>query len=118
MSHAIERFFAAWGDPDPDVRAATLRESLSPDITYLDPQTPEAITDVEALIEYVGKYSEYMPGATAKAVRITTTKNTCRATVQFLRSDGTEQLGQYFIELDSQSRLKRLTGFVGLGEPE
>lgn len=118
MSDAIERFFAAWGEADADAREQSLREILSPDITYADPQTPEPITDASALVAYVTMYTQYAPGATAHVTHISNIQGSYRATVEFAMSDGMKQLGQYFIELDTQSRLTRLTGFVGLGEPE
>ena len=118
MSDAIERFFAAWGEPDADTRAQTLRETLSPDISYVDPRTPDAITNRDALIAYVAMYTQYAPGATARVVCLSNTQNMYRATVEFGMSDGMKQVGQYFIELDAESRASRLTGFVGLGEPE
>ena len=118
MSDAIHRFFQAWGDSDPDTRAATLRETLCEDITYLDPRTPEALTSVAALIDYVAMYSAQAPGATARVAHLSTTGAHHRATVEFAMPNGMTQHGQYFIDLDNQSRLKRLIGFVGLGEPE
>ena len=118
MSDAIHRFFEAWGESDPETRAATLRDCLSADIAYLDPRTPEPITDVAPLIDYVAMYSAQAPGATARVCNLSTTGAHHRATVEFAMPNGMVQHGQYFIDLDDQSRLSRLTGFVGLGEPE
>ena len=117
MSDAIHRFFEAWGESDPDARAATLRETLSEDITYLDPRTPEPLTSVAALIDYVAMFSAQAPGATARVAHQSKTGAFHRATVEFAMPNGMVQHGQYFIDLDDQSRLKHMTGFVGLGEP-
>lgn len=122
MSNAIERFFASWGEPDPDVRAAAIRACLSPRIAYCDPRTPDTITNADALIAYVAMYTQYAPGATAQVVNLSSTQDVFRATVKFHMDSGNDggnsQLGQYFIELDAQSCLTRVIGFVGLGEPE
>jgi hypothetical protein len=118
MSDAIASFFSAWGLTDADARAAALGQSLSPDIHYLDPRTPEPITSLAALVDYVGMYTQYAPGATAAVVSQSTTQGHHRATVEFRMADGTVQLGQYFIECDAEERPARLIGFVGLGEPE
>ncbi len=118
MMHAIEQFFAAWGDTDADSRATTLCNCLPTDLTYLDPRTPEPISDLDELIGYVGMFSQYAPGATAKVVDLSETSGHFRATVEFGMPDGTAQLGQYFITLDDQSRAARLVGFAGSGVPE
>ncbi len=118
MSHAIERFFASWGEPDSDTRAAALNDCLSSDVSYADPRTPETITDREALIAYVAMYSQYAPGASACVTNLSSTQGTYRANVEFRMPDGKTQTGQYFIDVDDQSRAKGIVGFVGLGETE
>lgn len=118
MAHAIETFFGAWGDPDAQSRAQTLRDCLSAELHYVDPRTPEPITDISALIDYVAMYSQYAPGASAKVVALSDTKGAYRATVEFLMSDGKQQFGQYFVEVDAEARPRRMVGFVGLGAPE
>lgn len=118
MSHAIEQFFASWGEPDPDTRAAALHDCLPTKVSYADPRTPEAITDLDALITYVAMFSQYAPGATAHVSNLSATQGTYRANVEFRMPDGKAQAGQYFIEVDDQSRPYRMVGFVGVGEPE
>ncbi len=118
MSDAIESFFAAWGEADAQTRSDALRAAVSPDFSYLDPRTPEPVTDFDALVGYVEMYTQYAPGATAKVVSLGNTAGTFRATVAFRMADGKEQLGQYFIEPDAEGRISRFVGFAGLGEPE
>lgn len=118
MTHAIETFFAAWGEADADKRGTMLRDTLSSQISYADPRTPDPITDAQALIDYVGMYSQFAPGATAEALAFGETAGYTRVTVAFRMADGGEQLGQYFIELDDQSRIASAIGFAGLGAPE
>ena len=118
MSHAIESFFAAWGETDANTRTDMMRAAVSPDFSYLDPRTPEPVTELDALAGYVEMYTQYAPGATAAVVSQSTTQGHHRATVEFRMADGTVQLGQYFIECDAEDRPARLIGFVGLGEPE
>ncbi len=118
MTHAIESFFAAWGEADADTRSTMLHTSLSPRITYADPRTPDPITEAQALVDYVGMFSQFAPGATAQVVALADTAGYVRAIVAFRMADGAEQLGQYFIELDDHSRISRAIGFAGLGAPE
>lgn len=118
MTHAIENFFTAWGETDATARAAALRAAVSPTLYYVDPRVSDPITTLDALIDYVAMYSQYAPGATAAVVDLSHTAGHARATVAFGMADGSQQLGQYFIELDDQSRATRMIGFVGLGEPQ
>ncbi len=118
MSDAIEKFFTAWGNPDQDARAEELRACLSSKVSYADPRTSRTITDIDTLIAYVAMYTQYAPSATARVTNVSQTEGHYRATVEFRMQDGMTQTGQYFIEADDQSRLRRMVGFVGLGEPE
>ncbi len=118
MSDAIESFFAAWGETDANTRKDALRTAVSPDFSYLDPRTPEPVTDFDALVGYVEMYTQYAPGATAAVVNLSETVGVFRATVAFRMADGKEQMGQYFIEPDAEGRAARFVGFAGLGEPE
>ncbi|WP_299353905.1 nuclear transport factor 2 family protein [uncultured Shimia sp.] len=118
MSQVIDAFFAAWGETDPKLRAATLRRCLSDDVAYLDPRLTEPLKGIEAVEGYVAMYSTYAPGATAEVIQQTQDGQTTRASVAFRMSDETVQHGHYFIEADDQGRLTRLEGHVGLGETE
>ena len=118
MSDSIAAFFSAWGDPNPETRARSLRDCVGDSIFYADPRTPEPITDTAALNHYIGMYSQHSPGATAHVAALSKTGTSHRATVAFVMANGAGQHGQYFIELDKTGRLARLTGFAGLGEPE
>lgn len=118
MTHAIESFFAAWGEADADTRSDMLQKTLSSTMSYADPRAPDPISDPQALIDYVGMYSQFAPGASAQVVASSETAGLARVTVAFRMADGAEQLGQYFIELDDQSRIARAIGFAGLGAPE
>ena len=118
MSHHIESFFAAWGEPDAEARATTLNAAVAPAFTYADPRTQDPIHDGDALAAYVGMFSQYAPGATAQVVNLANIGDAFRATVEFAMPDGKKQLGQYFGDTDETGRITRMTGFVGLGEPE
>ncbi|MGR3714937.1 MAG: molecular chaperone GroEL [Shimia sp.] len=118
MTQAIDRFFAAWGEADADTRNKELRKTLSPQISYADPRTPDPITDTQSVLDYVGMYSQFAPGATASVVAQSDTAGHIRVTVAFRMADGSEQLGQYYIDLDDQSRITRAIGFAGIGAPE
>lgn len=115
---AIHDFFRAWGEADADARATLIRSAMAPEFSYADPRTEAALTSANALIDYVGMFNQAAPGATAKAVSISTTSGMHRATVEFAMPNGMVQMGQYFIETDAQGLLTRLTGFAGMGAPD
>ncbi|TKZ22461.1 hypothetical protein FAP39_00895 [Shimia litoralis] len=117
MPSAIENFFAAWGMTDDGARANVIQDCVPTKFYYVDPRTDTPISDLPALVSYVAMYTQYAPGATATVVAQSTTKSHVRATVEFGMPDGKTQLGQYFIDCDSDGRLCNMVGFVGLGEP-
>ncbi|MEO1308188.1 MAG: nuclear transport factor 2 family protein [Pseudomonadota bacterium] len=65
MSEKIAAFFEAWATADADA----VRAAVTDPCYYADPRAPKPITEVDALIEYVGQYSQMAPGATAQVVR-------------------------------------------------
>jgi len=118
MSDKIAAFFKAWGDPDAETRDAVLRDCISGVFYYVDPRTPDPITDADGLVGYAAMYTQYAPGATAAVVSLSETKGHYRATVEFGMPDGAKQHGQYIVDLDDAGRATRMIGFVGLGAPE
>ncbi len=117
MSDAIIQFFAAWGMEDAAARATSIRDSVAPAFHYLDPRTPEPISSFDDLVAYVAMYTQYAPGASAEVRNLSETSGHFRATVAFCMADGQVQMGQYFIECDTDNRPVRLIGFAGLGDP-
>ncbi|WP_204113551.1 molecular chaperone GroEL [Shimia biformata] len=117
MTQSIENFFAAWGEPDAEARANAIRACLSGTFFYLDPRTETPMTKVDDLVAYVGMYTQYAPGATARVTDVTTTGDYHRATVAFEMADGQKQHGQYVIQLDGTGCLSHLVGFAGMGTP-
>ena len=115
MSRAIATFFAAWGESDPDLRAGMLRETLSPDIAYLDPRLTDPLIGIDAVNDYIGGYSRQVPGATAAVEAQKKEDRNVLATVAFRMPDGAVQHGQYMIEVATDGRLARMVGIVGLG---
>ena len=117
MDNALDRFFSAWGEAAPDARRDLIAGAMAESITYADPRTQEPITDLDALVAYVGQFTENAPGWSARVLRTDTTAGYARSLVGFGDADGVKQHGQYFSETDGEGRLTRLIGFVGTGEP-
>lgn len=121
MSGSVSTFFEAWQIEDAVARREKISTAVSADIKYDDPRTPETITGIEALSEYVGMFSANAPGWSAKVVKSDTIGGITRSTVTFSGRgpDGTEQvqLGQYFSETEG-GVVSRLVGFVGTGEQQ
>lgn len=120
MTDQIDTFFDAWELEAEDERLEKISNSVAASIVYVDPRTPEPITGIRALGEYVGMFSANAPGWSAKVVKRDTIAGMTRATVAFSGkgADGTvqTQLGQYFVELDGDL-ISRMVGFVGVGAP-
>lgn len=118
MAEALDTFFAAWEVADSAVRLALLTEAVGARLYYLDPNTPDPVTSLTAMNDYLAAFSAKMPGAAAAVIDATEHHGFARATVAF-RKDGTTMMhGQYFADLDSSGRILRLIGFTGTGAPE
>ena len=118
MTDRIDSFFTAWGEGDTAKRADMVRDAMAEIFTYTDPNAPEPINDIGALVEYIGMFTQYAPGATARVAALSEVKGHYRATVAFEMADGKTQHGQYFIDCDADGRMIRMVGFAGLGAPE
>ena len=117
MSDRVEAFFAAWSMPDPAARRAAIAGAMAASFSYADPRTPEPVTDVDALTDYVGMFIQAAPGATVEISKTDTLHGATRATITFRMADGMAQTGQYFIEHDALGQITRMVGFVGTGAP-
>lgn len=121
MTDPISTFFEAWQLEDDAARLTKVTTAVAASIHYVDPRTPNAITSIEALNEYLGMFSANAPDWGAKIVASSETHGIARVTVAFSGPgpDGETktQLGQYFVEKDGDL-ICRMVGFVGIGEPE
>ncbi len=119
MPDSITTFFEAWQIENADLRAQKITGSVSENISYDDPRTPEAVIGIAALTNYVGMFTENAPGWSAKVIKSDTVGGVTRVTVAFggAAPDGSEQvqLGQYYVEKDGDL-VSRMVGFVGTGE--
>ncbi len=121
MTDPISDFFNAWEISDSAQRAENIANSVTPEVEYDDPRTPETIRGVDALCQYVGMFSENAPGWKADVVKSDTINRFTRVTVAFsgIGPDGEQkiQLGQYFVE-KSADKISKIVGFVGTGQPD
>jgi hypothetical protein len=120
MTDQINTFFSAWQLESREERLKIITDAVASSIVYVDPRTPEPITSISALNEYLGAFSANAPGWSAKVMASDTIAGVTRATVAFSGKgpDGNEQmqLGQYFVESDGDM-ISRMVGFVGIGAP-
>lgn len=116
MADPIVTFFDAWQCTATEQRLEKINQSVTEQIKYDDPRTPQTIVGKNALNEYVGMFSANAPGWSAKVIRSDTTAGMTRATVAFggKGPDGTDMIqhGQYFIETENEL-ISRMVGFVG-----
>ena len=119
MSDPVATFFAAWQLEDSEARLAKISSAVTKTVKYDDPRTPETLSGIEALNNYVAMFSANAPGWSAKVIKSDTTAGATRATVAFggTGPDGAEQtqLGQYFVEQEGEL-ISRMVGFVGIGD--
>lgn len=117
MADALTAVFSAWGDTDSKSRAATLGAALSTEFYYADPQVSSPITNLDDLSGYLAGFTEHMPGASAQVAGKPSAHNGhVRVFVDFMK-DGTRMMrGQYFADLDGNSKITRLIGFAGTGD--
>ena len=92
-----------------------LDETLSAKVAYLDPRLTDPLNGIDAVDEYVSGYSRQVPGATAEVETQKKNGSNVLATVAFRMPSGKVQHGQYIIEVDTDGRLARMVGIVGLG---
>ncbi|KPD13576.1 nuclear transport factor 2 family protein [Phaeobacter sp. 11ANDIMAR09] len=117
MTTCIHTLFSAWGDPSPESRAAKTDAAIGPDFYYSDPNVPTPIRGRDAYLDYIAQFGAMMPGATAEVIAVSEHHGHLRATVDFAKEGQTMMRGQYFADL-SNSRLQRVIGFTGMGEPD
>ncbi|MFK7963467.1 MAG: nuclear transport factor 2 family protein [Burkholderiaceae bacterium] len=119
MADAISTFFDAWRLESGEERLELIARAVTADVRYDDPRTPQTVSGIDALNEYVGMFSANAPGWSAKVLGSDTTAGMIRATVAFsgMGPDGDKmvQLGQYFVETDGDL-ICRMVGFVGTGD--
>ena len=119
MSNCITTFFESWQIEDDQLRLAKIKSSVTESVQYDDPRTPDTINDIDALNEYVGRFSANAPGWSAKVIKEDVIAGSTRVTVAFSGPgpDGSEkvQLGQYFVETIGDL-VSRMVGFVGTGQ--
>lgn len=119
MTDSVATFFDAWEIAEFESRLNQLACALAENIEYSDPRTPEPLSGIAAVNDYVGMFSANAPGWSAKVMKNYTVDGITRVTVAFggMGPDGKEQiqLGQYFIEKDGHL-ITRMVGFVGTGE--
>lgn len=115
MPDSVKTFFDAWGMSDATDRATAIHASVAAEATYADPRTENPLIGPDALTEYVGMFSEQAPGAVAEVAHAEARDGVTRATIAFKMPNGMEQMGQYFVEHNSDGRISRMVGFVGTG---
>ena len=114
---ALETFFDAWSETDAASRRDKIASAMAESFAYSDPRSGAALTDLDALSDYVGQFSANAPGWTATVEKAETINGFARATVAFggKGPDGSDmvQHGTYFAAVDTDDKLTTLAGFVG-----
>jgi hypothetical protein len=110
----VDRYCQGWSDPDPGARERCLREALSPDATYADPQT--GALPIERLLVHIDGVLASLPGARIERTSaVDVHHDVGRFQWRLSMSDGSAPLeGIDFIDLDADGRrIRRIVGFFG-----
>ena len=114
---SLRMLFSAWGQPEPDDRAATTDAAIDTGFEYTDPSLPGIMAGREAYLAHLDQFGAAMPGASAEVVDISETNGFARVTVDFFAGGKAMMRGQYFAEM-SDGKVRRIVGFTGTGTPE
>jgi len=60
VAAVIDRYFAAWNDPDPQARRQTLTDAVTADVTFRDPYA--AVAERDDLADHIAAVHIFMPG--------------------------------------------------------
>ncbi len=115
MQSKIEQFYGAWSETDKVKQAEAVAAALSAEARYVDPRTPDPLVGPAAVADYVAQFTEMAPGAVATVAQVDERDGIARATIAFVMPDGNRQMGQYFVQADTDGQLSHLVGFVGTG---
>lgn len=109
----VDRYVAAWNEPDPGARRALLDECWAQDGVYCDPSG--RATGRDGLCAHIGSFLEERPGTRNELISgVDEHDGYLRFGWQMLGADGTVALeGTDFGEVDSAAGLRRIIGFFG-----
>ena len=83
MSDPIAIFFDTWAITADNARREKMTGAVSDNIFYADPKTPDGITGIDAVNDYVGMFSASAPGWSASVTKSDSIGNVTRVTVAF-----------------------------------
>jgi hypothetical protein len=117
MSASLTNFFTAWTTSNADSRRDLIASAVSGGFYYVDPMTSDPITDVDGMDAYMANFLGMCPPGASVFVRdpIDEKLGHVRATVVFEMSPDMQQIGQYFVDLDTDGKLSRMIGYAGKG---
>ncbi len=112
-SAVVDRYMAAWNEPDPEARRALLDECWAQAGIYCDPSG--RATGRDGLCAHIGSFQEWRPGTRSEVTSSVDEYDGClRFSWRMLAADGTVALeGTDFGELDGAGALRRIIGFFG-----
>jgi hypothetical protein len=115
-STTVDRYFAAWNDPDPASRLAAVARAWTPEGRYVDPVAD--VTGHEAISDMVGGIHEQYPGVTLRcAGEVDSHHDVIRFNWEILDAAGGRALSGIDVSrVDEDGRLLDVRGFFGSGE--
>jgi hypothetical protein len=109
----VDRYCAAWNEPDPERRRAILAEAWDPGARYTDPTVD--LTGVDALVAHIGGVQKTYPGARiTRLSAVDLHHDVLRFAWRMVLADGTAlPEGIDFGALGPDGKLTRIAGFFG-----
>lgn len=115
LGPSIDAWFRAWGEPDPDARAALLLECCAEDVAFRDEYAEAA--GRELLSVHIGRTQQFMPGF---SIRASGPAVVCRGEAlvpwESPGPDGTTFHGTNHVAARPDGTITRVTGFFAPAE--
>ena len=109
---AYNTYSAAWNEKDLEARRNLLAQCWADDGAIFDPDTPEGVVGAEALVEYISRNHDEMPGLTiAETGEPELVGNRLRVPWVARQGEAEVYTGTDFIEFAGDGRLSRVTMF-------
>jgi hypothetical protein len=110
----IDRYIAAWNQPDEPSRTLSMAAVVADNCYYADAHLPDALTDRSAHDRFVNVFRTKFPEFSLKLATIPQSHHGYfRFGWQLVKPDGTVfTQGVYFGEIDPEGKINKIIGFV------
>jgi hypothetical protein len=114
LQETIDRYLAAWNNPDAEQRSQQMQAVVADDCYYADAHLPDALTTREAHDRFITQFRTKFPDFSLQlAAPAQGHHGYYRFAWQLLKADGSIfTKGMYCGELNSEGKICKIIGFV------